>query len=142
MPAKEDGNPDMCVAAELAGWLKLSTEAYEARGTETPDEEIRRTALACRFEHRGGMLPTLAAARGFLSVRLLALRPVEDYVEGGDVAAPVPPPAPQDSGAEPVFLPPEAMDSGQGVKTDLGPRIQEQITAMLRHWKRTWFLVL
>ena len=61
-------------------------------GIEAPDEEIRRTALACRFERRGGWLPTIDAVLGFLSVRLSALRSVDAYVESGDCGP--------DSGAE------------------------------------------
>jgi hypothetical protein len=60
-------------AAELAHWLTLAFKAYESRNIKASDEEIRRTALACQFEHRNGMLPTLEAARGFLSVRLTAM---------------------------------------------------------------------
>ena len=109
IPAKEDGAPDMDVATELAGWLKLSVEAYEARGTEAPDEEIRRTALACQFEHRGGRLPTMRAALGFLSVRLSALRPAESYVEGGD-CGPV-------SGVKPIGNPANPSSASQDSTT-------------------------
>ena len=120
IPAREDGSPDMDVATELAGWLKLSHEAYETRGIEAPDEEIRRTALACQFEHRGGRLPTMRAALGFLSVRLLALRPVEPYVEGGD-CGPALTGYEAIGGASPAtgcLAVPEGGDDGQAIRTD------------------------
>lgn len=50
--------------------LAISREAYETHGIKASDEEIRRTALACRFEHRSGMLSTQEAVMGFRSVRL------------------------------------------------------------------------
>lgn len=65
IPAKEDCSTDMDAAAELAGWLKLSREAYEARGIEADDEEIRRTALACQFEHRSGVCRECVRCSGF-----------------------------------------------------------------------------
>lgn len=81
IPQFEDGNPDTNAAAELAHWLELSRDAYQTRGIKVPDEEIRRTALACQFEHQGGMLPTPEALRGFLSLRLMAMHDLPSQAE-------------------------------------------------------------
>jgi hypothetical protein len=102
---REDCAPDMDVAEELAGWLKLSREAYQARGIKAGDEEIRRTALACQSEHRGGRLPTIDAARGFLSVRLSAMYPMARRQTCVDVTPPVSDSAPKGAGFAPQGAP-------------------------------------